>query len=354
MSRNTLLICLIIATHFSKLHSQEDNTLRFGLNVDQIFKSDLDKNDHEYKPREVGLLFYGQINHLFDATVSVAAHEEDDEFKLELHEAWVSSNSLVKNFEFKVGQYFLDIGVLNKTHRHEWPFVSPPKFFENMFADEGIKDSGLEITYRFPDKLNFSILAGLASGRTLGENDSNANGKQPDLPTNYLRFGYSFEAFGWNEFDFGVNYLNRIDGDGNQTLYFGFDFVGHKDAEPTLKHLIQNEIWLKLTSLNEESNDQHEIGTYLYYQYGINNNWAIGSRLDFFSDLTREDPSGKTISHYDIRGVLSLTYSPSESLRFKLEYSYGFEKESGIELQQTNLLELQIVFLLGTHPTHDH
>jgi hypothetical protein len=344
------LLILFVPCH---LLSQDNTGMKFGINVDQVLKSDLDKNDHVYKPREVELTFYGPINHLFDGNISAAAHEEDGEFKFELHEAWVSSSSLVKDFEFKAGQYFLNIGRLNKTHRHEWPFISPPKFFEQMFEEEGVRDSGLEVTYRIPGELNLSLLAGIASGRTFGENESSANGKQPNLPTNYLRFGYFFEAFGWNGFDIGLNYLNRIDGEGNQSLFFGLDFIGKKKEGSSLKHLIQNEIWFKQTSLDDGSKDRNEIGTYFYYQYGINNDWAIGPRLDYFSDLTREDSAGNSVSHYDVRGVLSLTYKPTEFMRFKLDYSYGFEKEGGMEIQQTNMLEFQITFLLGAHPSHD-
>ena len=282
----------------TKIFSQENTGMKFGINVDQIFKSDLDKNEHEYKPREVELTFYGPVNHQFDALVSVAAHEEKGSFFFEIHEAWVSSSTLLENFEFRLGQYFLKIGRLNKVHRHEWPFITAPRYHQEFFGQEGVEDSGIEVTYQIPGKNNFSILAGLASGRTFGH--SHSAGEQPNLPTNYLRFGYFFEAFGWNGFDLGLNYLNRINSVGDQTLFFGLDLIGKKKAGSSTKHLVQNEVWFKQTSYDTGVDDKKEIGTYFYYECGISNDWAIGSRIDYFSDLTRKDIFGNTLDHYAI------------------------------------------------------
>ncbi len=332
----------------------QDNSLggmKFGVNVDLVHSSDLEENEHLFKPREVELFFYGPVNHLFDASISVAAHNEGGEFQFELHEAWISSSSLVKNFDLKLGQYFLNIGRMNKVHRHEWPFISAPRFYEEMFGEEGVSDSGLEVNYRFPGSLNFSLLAGLASGRTFGH--SHSEGEQPDLPTNYLRFGYFFEAFDWNGFELGVNYLNRINSEGDQTLFFGMDFVGKKKTGPTLKHLIQSEVWSRTSSFNVGGDDRHELGCYVYYQYGFTNEWALGARLDYFTDLSRKDFFGNTQKYYDLRAILSMTFQPSEFLRFKLDYSNGIEILDSTKLQQTNKIELQVTFNLGAHPSHD-
>lgn len=351
MKKGQLLFFICFLFISSSVFSQENTGMKFGINVDQVFTSDFEKDDYIYSPREVELTFYGPVNHLFDALVSAACHEERGVFNFELHEAWISSSSLVKNFEFKLGQFFLNIGRLNKVHRHEWPFITGPRYHQKFFGDEAVSDSGIEVAYQIPSNLHFSITAGLGSGRTFGH--SHSAGEKPDLPTNYLRFSHFFEAFNWNGFDIGLNYLNRINGEGDQTLFFGLDFIGKKKNGSTTQHLIQNEIWFRQSSYNAGDSDTREIGSYIYYQYGFTNGWSIGSRLDYYSDLTVEDIFGNKLEHYDIRGVLSLTYQPTEFMRFKLDYSYGIEKQDGKELQQTNMLEFQVTFLLGAHPSHE-
>ena len=348
-----ILPLILFTLTFSKIFCQDNSLggMKFGINLDLVHTSDIEAKENLFAPREAEITFYGPVNHLFNAMVAVAAHNEEGSLNFELHEAWVSSASLVNNFDFRFGQYFLNIGRLNKVHRHEWPFITAPKFYEEMFAEEGISDSGLEVTYKIPGKSNFSLLAGLASGRVLGE--AHYEGKQPNLPTNYLRFGYFFEAFGWTGFDCGLNYLNRIDGDGNQSLYFGFDFIGKKKEGAILKHLVQSEFWTRKATNQNGDIGSNEFGFYLYYQYGFTKEWALGPRLDYFTDLSRKDDLGKSVNYYDVRGVLSLTYQPTEFMRFKLDYSNGIEMVDNSKLQQTNKIELQVTFLLGAHPSHD-
>ncbi len=351
MSNKSCLFLIFFLVVFQSVFSQENTGLKWGLNADLVFKSDLENDDHEFKPREVELMFYGPVNHLFDALVSVAAHEEDGEVNLELHEVWVSSSALLPNFEFKLGQYFLNIGRLNKVHRHEWPFITAPRYHLEFFGEEAVSDSGLEVLYQIPGQHHFSLLAGLASGRTFGH--SHSAGKQPNLPTNYLRLGYFVEAFDWQGFDIGLNYLNRINSEGDQTLFFGFDLIGKNRTGSFSKHLIQTETWFKQTSYKANDDRTNEIGSYAYYQYGFNKDWAIGTRVDYYSDLSRENILGNSLKHYALAGTISLTYKPTEYMRFKLDYTYGAERQDGTELQQINQLEFQVTFLLGAHPSHD-
>ena len=128
---------------------------------------------------------------------------------------------------------------------------------------------------------------------------------------------------------------------------------GKKKEGATLKHLIQSEFWSRTSSFDAGGDDRHELGCYVYYQYGFTKDWALGARLDYFTDLSRKDFFGNSLEYYDLRGILSLTYQPSEFLRFKLNYSYGTEMLDSTELKATNQVELQVTFNLGAHPAHD-
>ena len=82
-------------------------------------------------------------------------------------------------------------------------------------------------------------------------------------------------------------------------------------------------------------------GFYLYGQYDWTKRWAAGLRYDWTELLTATGHSW-ALSPY-------LQFRPSEFLRFRMQYKYGYGV--GLLARDANELFLQGTFIMGAHPT---
>lgn len=313
----------------------------------------LDKNSptlNRFTPRETELLLMAPADWLFDGQINAAAHEEDGEFKFELHEAFIGSSRLIPRSRFRAGMFFLGVGRLNSTHRHDWPFISAPKVQATFFDDHGIADTGLEYSYLAPTPFYLDFTVGFTNGWNFGH--AHSVGTKPNFPTHYLR-AVTYTKLPWDGgAQIGLNYLGRRPADGTKIGMFGLDFVAKWREATNVSFLIQSELWYRVTEVPGSATDK-SVGMYFFPNYHIGNGLYAGMRLDLFSVRTAKNGFGDPISSYDWAVVPMLSYKASEFSTIRLAYNYKESRLDGQLADGDKYIEAQAVFILGAHPAHD-
>ena len=339
--------------------SQKD--FKVGLTAELYGSFALDKESSasdSFFARGAELEFYGPLDHLFDAALSLAAHSEGSESTFEVHEAYLSSSRLVNGFTFKLGRYFLGIGRLNKTHRHVWPILSAPKVQEEFFSGEGIIDSGFEVSYLLPLPFYLDLTVGVADGTHFGaahghqeghhlageddqDEDSHGGSEKPLKPTTYAHLATFFSAFGM-DFRPALNYLQHQSSEHLLTRLSGVELVAKKKTGNYISFLLQSEYWWKNTEPEEGEKEESE-GGYGVIQYGFSPSVRVGAEFDAFKEESLK---------YAAFGP-SFSYLASEYTRFRLTAKQMENKVTGGEKATSKVIELGVDFTLGAHKTHE-
>ncbi|OED44044.1 hypothetical protein AB833_02425 [Chromatiales bacterium (ex Bugula neritina AB1)] len=323
-------------------------SLAGDLLAEQALSSDSDAVER-LSPRSFELMFYAPVDHHFNAVASATAHDERGELFFETHELWIGSSKIIPRGRFRIGQMFPAFGRLQRFHQHDWPFISAPEVHTRFFDDEGIIDTGAELSYLLPLPRFVELTVGVTSGWTFGHTHN--EGTKPDIPTHYTRLSTSFGAGQLGDAEFGFNYVGRTSSENTETLTFGLDFVAKKREARTLKYLLQSETWYR-----EETRDpggkERSLGGYLYGQYGFNPRWQLGLRLDAFSVLSQQDALGRGEDNLNFAWVPTLTYRSSEFATFRIAYNDRRDTVDDRTIDRDRFLQFQATFILGAHPAH--
>lgn len=301
--------------------------------------------------REAEVMLYAPIDPTFDGVLSLAAHQEAGVANFEIHEMYVGSTKLIPRSRFRLGQFFLGFGRLNRFHRHDWPFTTAPTVITDFFqAQEGVLDSGAEYSYLLPTSFYLDFTAGITNGWVFGH--AHTLGKKPALPTHYARLA-TYTGLGSGGAEAGLNYVGRKDEDGTRFSYLGLDLTAKWREEQRLKWLFQGEGWFRIKSPRDAAETEHALGFYLYPQYGFDASWSLGVRFDFLTILTLKNTSLQKVQNYDWQISPQLAYKASEFATFRATYNVRRADLSGVTTRAEEFIELQAVFILGTHPAHD-
>lgn len=302
--------------------------------------------------REAELTLFAPVDHLFDANISFAAHYEGGVPMMELHEAWLGSSKIIPRSRFKVGQYFFGIGRLNQFHRHDWPFTSAPKVFNEMFDPTGhpVGDTGLEYSYLLPLPIFLELTAGIANGLHFGH--AHVDGPRPAIPTHYARLATYANLPGDGGTQIALNYIRRKTNDGIDNKILGVDLTAKWRDSAILTFLLQSEFWYRVRQPGDDPT-QKAFGFYVYPQYYLGENIYAGLRLDYFSHTELPDATGATSKNFDVAFVPNITYKPSEFSLFRLSYNHGYSYLVDRYSDQQRYIEAQAIFILGAHPAHD-
>jgi hypothetical protein len=310
----------------------------------------IDSKDEAKYPRRLDLReaefgVYGPIDHGFDGNLFFAAHNENGAYNLEVHEAYLASSKLIKNLRLKGGKFFLGVGRLNQFHRHDWPFISTPKAHETYFDEEAASDTGLQADILFPFiPVYTNLTLGVTNGWTFGH--SHVQGTRPIQPTHYTRLGNFFALGDSGGLSTGLNYLGRNSRTDGEMRIFGFDAVAKWRDGRTVTWLFQTELYGRNLRAPGAAMER-TYGGYFYGQRNIIGALDFGLRFDGYTLIT----TGTKNLDYSI--VPGLVYRHSEFAQFKTSYQIDFEKRAHKDSQVARAFQVQAVFLLGDHPSHD-
>jgi len=301
--------------------------------------------------RSAELMFYSPIDQNFDGKIAFGGHTDATGFEFELHEGYLSSSRFIPSSRFKVGKFLLGVGRLNQHHQHDWNFTTAPKVHRTFFADEAAADTGIEYTYLLPTEHFFEITAGVTSGYCYGH--CHGAGKKPPRPLYYVHPVTYFELSPQSGIQLGLSYLTRRDDLQVETHLTGFDLVYKQRRGKLLRWLTQTEAYYQEQAGGASSNLK-QVGAYHLTQYGLNENWYLGLRLDAFSELSKKFvTTGERRKDFDYAIVPILTWKPSEFSTFRFSYTFDVDTTQGDSDKQNHLAQVQLSFILGAHPAHD-
>lgn len=328
--------------------------------------------------REFEFSANSQIDQTFEGVLTLSYHNEIEnaDQHLEVHEAFLISNSLLENTVFKVGKYFLGFGRINRFHRHDWVFTDAPIIQKAFFGNEGVKDTGIELKFNLPS-LTSTLTVGITGGQEFnhvvhdhGDNDEDdsSHTKKGKSPTGYLRWAYFHEFSTLKGFELGANILNRRDEESIAYQYAGIDFIYKDRIGKVVENLIQAEIWTnkELHTEGDEKEVFNNIGGYLYYERGLDQHHAIGVRADYYKpdSEVQEHLKAQGEEHAGIDGLeiesvykavsLSYIYTNSEFTRFRftIEHLEGIKVDEKENVDSATRAFAQLVFSIGAHPAH--
>lgn len=326
--------------------------LKTSVSVDTVGQAGLSQSSPatgRVDVREAELLLYSPADYLFDGQLNIAAHTESGVSVLELHEAFLGSSKLIPRSRFRLGRFFLGFGRLNQFHRHDWPFITAPKYHQLFFADEGANDTGVEYTYLAPVPFFLELTAGVTNGFVFGHDHT--AGRRPRVPTHYLHL-LTYASMPWEGgAQFGLNYVGRKSAEGIATSLIGIDLTAKWRENQILQFFVQGEFWFR-TRTGSPNGAINELGFYLFPQKHLTSGLYLGCRLDYYATTNQLDAFLNPVSDFQWDVIPTLTYRPSEFSLFRVSYDHGWRNVAGTNTIFDSL-ELQAVFFLGAHPAHD-
>ena len=349
-SVTSLVFVLLVA--YSSTALADSGGVQTSISVDIVSNAFARQKEPSTKlqVREAEVFFYAPIDQTFDGILGIAAHQEKGAALFEIHEATIGSSKLIPWSRFRIGQYFLGLGKLNSTHRHDWPFTSAPRVHLEFFGEEGVDDTGVEYSVLPPLPFTLDLTIGLTNGWKFGH--AHTAGEEPKTPTHYARL-VSFAELPWDGgLQLGLNYLGRRDSKGTKTQLAGIDLTTKWREGKSVPFFLQGEIWHRwLAPAGVESTKS--LGYYAFPQVSLIGSLSLGLRCDGYTVLNLEDATGKKETNFADSYAPTLTWKPSEFSTFRVAYQWDIERSNTKSSVSSSFLQAQTTFIIGAHPAHD-
>ncbi len=327
--------------------------------------------ENGFNLREVEIGLSAEVDPYFRAWATVAVDEESAGFE----EAVLQTTSLPYGLTLSGGKIKSGIGRLNRQHAHAWDFFDAPLVYNAMFGEEGLSDTGLQLTWLAPTP--FYLLLGTEVFNGNNEQSFNVSDAEempqhdatrlytafiktgPDLgPNHALQFGLSAlsgRQQRWSEDD-----AAGADGD---SRIFGTDFVYKYDAKQAHGQgdwIVQGEYFYRDQDLDGVGAwagspwTARQDGYYVQSLYGLLPQWRTGLRWDqigLINDLsTPEDGSVSYGDSYRLAAVLEWKLSEFSLLRAQAGRGW-YATDDGREDALECALQWEVTF--GKHGAHD-
>jgi hypothetical protein len=315
--------------------------------------------ENRFFPREVELSFFGQIDPYARGEVRIEAAEEFEDGAREIHvglaEAHLTLLTLPWGTQAKLGLMRNRFGLLNQLHLHDGPQIDRPNVLTRFLGEEGLVESGAELTWVPPLPFYLETLFGVFNGDN--EEAFGRGSLKAPLVTGRLRT--FFELTDTNAIQLGVSAATGETEDKRRSTLAGFD----------LKYKLTPEGWRHalLTIAGEalygnrlvevfddagvgEDRTRKRFGWYAYAEVQPWRRWLFGFRYD--NTQYPVDPGREwAVEPY-------VAFMPSEFLRFRLAYKHTERShrlagpDDGGSARLVDEILFEASFLLGAHPAH--
>lgn len=321
---------------------------------------------------EAELFITSNVDPYFKAWVTLGFAEEE----AEVEEAVIQTASLPYQLQIKTGKFFSETGRVNSQHFHSWDFADRPLINELLFGEEGLNDTGAQVSWLAP--MDFYLLTGVEVFQGNNENTFQYVGAEnlpeksgPRVFAGWLKFAPELDDAN-SAVQFGVSFgrgihQENLDLDADNLLdrwldghswFAGADIVYKYDDNRAYGRgdiAVQGEFFVRgqnLSVVNDTLNpglegidaDNTLNGYYIQASYGFLPRWNAGLRWD---QVNGESDSIGNI--YNITASLGCRLSEFSLLR--LQYETG-RIEAGGESENVSSMFLQIQVSLGAHGAH--
>jgi hypothetical protein len=332
-------------------------------NVDKADAGTFAERENRVFPREVELLFFGQIDPYARGAVVIEAAEEagGEEIGISLAEAHLTLLTLPYGTQAKLGLMRNRFGYANQLHAHDLPWIDRPNVLTNFLGDEGLVEKGVELTLVPPLPFYFEALAGIFNG----DNEAAFGRGKLTHPLVTGRLRTFLELGDEHAIQLGISGAHGRTGDRLTNALVGAD-VKYKLRPDGWRHplltiggeaLYARRRVERLVDL--DGDDVGDVGQKLtrkrfgWYGWGEVQpwrRWAFGARYDS-SQLPVEPGREWAVGPY-------VSFWPSEFLRFRLGYKHTERSEridpagNGGSARRMDEIFIQGTFVLGAHPAH--
>jgi hypothetical protein len=315
--------------------------------------------ENRFFPREVELMFFGQIDPYARGEVRIEAAEEFEDGERDLHlglaEAHLTLLTLPFGTQAKLGFLRNRFGLLNERHREALPQIDQPNVLTKFIGEEGLRESGAEVSWVAPLPFYLEALAGVFNG----DNDEAFGRGSLKAPLVTGRLRSFFELGDAHALQLGVSGATGETPDRRRSTLYGVD-AKYKFTPEGWRHslLTIGGEWLhsyrKVDVFDDagagEDRTRKRTGWYAYAEVQPWQRWLGGVRYDWTQYPV--DPGNEwAVEPY-------IAFSPSEFLRFRVAYKHtdrsqrvtGPDDRGSARVFSEVLF--QATFFLGAHPAH--
>jgi hypothetical protein len=309
-------------------------------NVDKADGGTFAGRENRFFPREIELSIFGQIDPFARGTFIVEVGEEEagGELALALAEAHLTLLTLPYGLQAKLGRVRARFGWENERHPHDLPWIDVPNVYRNFLGEEGLRESGVEISWVPETPFYFEALVGVFDG----DNELSFGRGKLNEPLLTGRLRTFFEPGLEHGLMLGVSAASGYTPERRRTTLAGFD-VRYKYTPETWRHALltlgaegiysihpfnrETEITDEAsgeTLLALEKRTRRHFGWYAYAELQPWRRWAVGARYDW-SQYPVNSGREWAIQPY-------VTFWPSEFLLFRLAYTRTERSERSVRL----------------------
>ena len=356
MLKIVLYIALILFISSDVSAEKAGNLPDFGAIVELYGQtSDADHVEAEEQHRvilnSVELTVSGNVHPKIKGDVIFAMHNHEDSLEWELEEAKFTAAKLIGGLGTRGGRALVDIGKLNKVHRHHWPYFTRPAVLQNFIGDHGITADGIQFDYILPLPFHLKVSAGTweiphvstdtDGGHTHGHSESFSL-------TSHIaaeRLSAALVLSDYSKIDIGLSYLegsgSHHDEHKDRVILYGADLdlrlwtAGYKEISVQGEFFsIKREVPVKEIERN---------GYYIYLGYDPDWRWTGGIRYDNSDNVMIDNDISESASFI-------MTYNLKAGSYIRGEYKYDALPET------INSFYLQFIFDIGSkiHHTCSH
>lgn len=328
-------------------------------NVEKATGGTFAGRENRFFPREVELMFFGQIDPYARGEVRIEAAEEFEDgaraTAVNLAEAHLTLLTLPWGTQAKLGFLRNRFGLLNERHREALPQTDQPNVLTQFLGEEGLRESGAEMSWVAPLPFYLEALAGVFNGDN--EDAFGRGSLKAPLVTGRLRT--FFELGEAHALQLGVSGASGETPDKRRSTLAGVD-LKYKLTPEGWRHALLTVAGEALYSnrrvdvFNDagagEDRTRKRFGWYAYAEAQPWQRWVGGVRYDWTQFPV--DPGREwAVEPY-------IAFLPSEFLRFRLAYKHtdrshrvtGPDDRGSARVFDEILF--QATFFLGAHPAH--
>jgi hypothetical protein len=285
--------------------------------------------------------------------------------KIEVEEAYATTESLPAGFQIKAGQFFTDFGRNNPTHPHSWDFADKPLVLGRYFGGDGLRNPGAEVSWLSPLPWYSELITSVQNsvGDTAvsfrpGGQPAVRNLSEAVLMARWNNFIPFTDELGLNA---AVSFLNGANASGTDqsTKILGADLYLKYRGDGLSYFALQAEALERFYGTPSQTfTDWGWYAQAVYRLGGAWTRWFIGLRFDQIGPksapvITASNTVGGTVTDLDTAGrwriAPVITFYPTEFSKLRLQYDYDSPSNLA-PAQQVAILQFE--FLIGAHGAH--
>ena len=326
-----------------------------------------DPSRRGFTVQNVELVFSGAVDPYFTAQANIIFVESPaGKTEVEVEEIYATTTSLPYNLQVKAGHFFTEFGRLNSQHPHSWDFVDQPLSNARMFGPDGLRSSGIELSWLMPVPFFSELFLTIqnAFGETLNsfgfEADEEVFGRilidasvrdAEDLL--YVpRYAASLDLTDNQTLLVGASAARGPNGtgDGGRTAIYGADVFWKWKSPRAMQGFpfvkFQAEGMKRRYRAEDPLETFEDWAAYSQILWGYRRGWVAGIRYGRMGG----DDGGEVSPFFEHRRRIStnLTWFPTEYSKLRLQYNH----DDRDEFEDSHSLWLQFEFTLGAHAAH--